>query len=148
MGHTFRHIILVAAAFALLLPLAACSSSSTVEVTLGEWSVTADTTSVPAGEVTFNATNNGPDDAHELVIVKTDLAPGDLPVDESGKVDEEGAGVTMIGEIEEFAVGETESATFDLEAGSYVLLCNIVDTGHDPAEVHYGLGMRLAFTVE
>ena len=151
MGRTFWQATLAAVALAMILPLAACSSeptASTVEVTLGEWSIGVDADSVPAGEVTFNATNNGPDDAHEMVLVKTDLAPADLPVDETGKVDEEGEGITFIGEIEEIPVGESDSATYDLAAGNYVLFCNIVDTAHDPTEVHYGLGRRLAFTVE
>lgn len=151
MARMFWPATLVAVALALILPLAACSSeptASTVEVTLAEWSVSVDTATVPAGEVTFTATNNGPDDAHEVVIVKTDLAPADLPADETGKVDEEGEGITFIGEIEEIPVGESDSATFDLAAGNYVLFCNIVDTAHDPVEAHYVLGMRLAFTVE
>jgi hypothetical protein len=51
-----------------------------------------------------------------------------------------------VDEIEEFPVGETQSMTLDLEAGSYVLICNIYDA--DEQEAHYQEGMRLAFTVE
>ena len=39
---------------------AAMSSASEVNVTLQEWAVLPDTLSVPAGSVTFNATNIGP----------------------------------------------------------------------------------------
>ena len=148
MAHTFRNATLVVAALAVILPLAACSSSTTVTATLGEWSIVLDKDSVPAGSVTFDVTNDGPNDLHEFVVVKTDLAPGDLPVDETGKVDEEGAGITFIGEIEELEVGDTGSDTFDLDAGNYVLICNIVDTADGATEAHYVLGMRLAFTVE
>lgn len=35
--------------------------------------------SVEAGEVTFEATNESPDDPHELVVVRTDLSPEALP---------------------------------------------------------------------
>ena len=148
MAHTFRNATLVVAALAVILPLAACSSPTTVTATLGEWSIAVDKDSVPAGPVVFDVTNDGPTDPHEFVIVKTDLAPGDLPVDDTGKVDEEGAGLTFIGEIEELEVGANASATFDLEAGNYVLICNIVDTADGATEAHYVLGMRLAFTVE
>jgi uncharacterized cupredoxin-like copper-binding protein len=116
-----------------------------VAVTLREWEVNPVPASVDAGEVTFTATNDGPEDVHELVVVKTDLAPDALPTADTGSVDEEGEGVEVIGEIEEFAVGTTESATFTLEAGSYVLLCNIYD--EEEQEAHYQQGMRIAFTV-
>ena len=36
--------------------------------------------------------------------------------------------------------------TLDLEAGNYVLICNIYDADED--EAHYQEGMRTAFTVE
>ena len=102
--------------------------------------------SAPAGEITFSVTNDGPDDVHEFVIVQTDLEPGDLPTDEHGAVDESGEGVTVIDEIEDIPVGETGEVTVDVEAGSYVLLCNIFDADED--EAHYAEGMRTAFTVE
>jgi hypothetical protein len=34
----------------------------------------------------------------------------------------------------------------DLEAGNYVLICNIWD--EEEREAHYGMGMRTAFSVE
>lgn len=120
----------------------------TVEVTLQEFAVGAQPATIGAGEVTFEATNTGPDDLHELVIVRTDLGAISLPTNPDGSVDEEGEGIELIGEIEEFPVGETESATFDLEAGSYVLFCNIVEQEDGETESHYQEGMRLDFTVE
>lgn len=119
-------------------------AGATVNVSLIEWSVVPDTTSVAAGSVTFNATNDGAEN-HELVVIRTDLAPDALPVVE-GKVDEDQ--VEVIGEIEEFASGTTESATFDLEPGNYVLICNITEVEEDgEIESHYQLGMRTAFEV-
>lgn len=130
---------------------AGCSSDEgggTVEVTLQEFAVVPAESSVAAGEVTFEATNEGPNDPHELVVFATDLAPEALPTRDDGGVDEEGEGVTLIGEIEEFPVGETESATFTLESGSYVLICNLVEEEEGALESHYQEGMRVAFTVE
>jgi len=42
-------------------------------------------------------------------------------------------------------VGESQELSVTLDAGTYVLLCNIYD--EDEAEAHYHLGMRTAFTV-
>ncbi|HEX6208019.1 MAG TPA: hypothetical protein VF058_06615 [Actinomycetota bacterium] len=141
----------------------------TVDVTLQEWSVVAGQDSVAAGPVTFNVTNEGPDHPHELVVIRTDLDPAELPTTDEGAVDEEGEGIEVIGEIEEFPPGETHDATFDLEPGSYVLVCNVVAVagehgegheeeeemmeeegeheGMEEMEIHYMLGMRAPFTV-
>lgn len=124
-------------------------AGSTIAVTLKEFEVLPDKDSAPAGSVTFRAKNIGPDDPHELVVMKTDLASGELPTTEDGKADEEGAGVELIGEIEEFAVDGEEEITFDLAPGKYVLLCNIVEEEEDGTlESHYQEGMHTAFTVE
>ncbi|HEV8574046.1 MAG TPA: hypothetical protein VGR43_04990 [Dehalococcoidia bacterium] len=117
-----------------------------VDVELQEFSVLPGVDSVEAGEVTFNVENTGPDDVHEFVVIKTDLDPDALPTVDDGSVDEEGAGIEVIGEIEDIPVGETQSVTLDLEAGSYALICNIFDETEN--EAHYAEGMRTAFTVE
>jgi uncharacterized cupredoxin-like copper-binding protein len=117
----------------------------TVDVTLQEFAVGTDVSSIDAGEVTFVATNEGPDDVHEFVVFKTDLALTDLPTDENGAVVETGEGVELIGEIEDVAVGDTQEVTLDLSAGSYVFICNIWD--EDEQEAHYQEGMRTSFTV-
>lgn len=127
---------------------AAKPSGGTVDVTLQEWAVVPAKTSIAGGPVTFKVTNAGPDDPHELVIIKTDLAAGSLPTNEFGKVDEAGAGIEMIGEIEEFDVGGAETGTFDLKAGRYVLICNILQDEPDGSkEAHYKMGMFIPLTV-
>jgi uncharacterized cupredoxin-like copper-binding protein len=130
-----------------LATFAACSSDGggTVDVTLQEFSISTDPATVNAGEVVFEATNEGPDDVHEFVVFQTDLDPTALPTDENGTVVETGEGVELIGEIEDIPVGETQSVTLDLEAGNYVLICNIWD--EEEQEAHYQEGMRTTFTV-
>jgi uncharacterized cupredoxin-like copper-binding protein len=119
----------------------------TVEVLLNEFSVLPDPDSVAEGEVTFRVTNEGPDDVHEFVIIATALEADALPTVEDGSVDE--TGVEVIDEIEDIAVGDTQEVTVDsLEAGPYVLICNIVEEEDGVTESHYQLGMRRAFTVE
>lgn len=119
---------------------------ATVAITLQEFAIAADPASVAAGSVTFDATNEGPDDVHEFVVIATDLPITDLPTVEDGSVDEAGEGLEVIGEIEDLPVGETQSVTLDLEAGNYALICNIYDA--DEEEAHYQEGMRTSFTVE
>lgn len=136
-------------ALAAVLVIAGCSSGgSTVDVALSEWVVDPDPTSVSAGEITFKADNQGAE-AHELVIVRADSAAG-LPTDETGKVEEDGLpSGAFIGEIEEFAAGETEEGTFDLDAGTYILFCNIVEEEADGTfESHFQEGMHTTFTVD
>jgi uncharacterized cupredoxin-like copper-binding protein len=118
---------------------------TTVDVTLQEFAVVPSVASATAGDVTFNLTNSGPDDPHEFVIIKTDLDAGALPTDENGAVDEAGEGIEVIDEVEEIEVGATAELTATLEAGNYVLICNIWD--EDEQEAHYQKGMHTAFTV-
>ena len=149
------HVALIAA---IGLGLAACSSSSSsstpttdttttaptgtgdVGVAEKDFEISLDSSSAPAGKVTFTVANAGPS-VHEFVVFKTDLPEDQLPTDSKGDVDESGTGVTHIDEIEDIAAGSTDSTLkVDLESGAYVLICNLPG--------HYGLGMHTAFTVE
>jgi uncharacterized cupredoxin-like copper-binding protein len=120
-------------------------TATTVNVTLKEFEVVPDTGSAPAGSITFHVTNDGPADIHEFVVIKTDLAADALPTADDGSVDEEGAGMEVKDEIEDIPVGASQDVTVPLDAGAYVLICNIVD---DEGDVHYTMGMRTAFKVE
>jgi plastocyanin len=150
-----RFKIVIVVGIMATLALSACGGTGggggggAVDVTLQDWSVIPAQDSVEAGSVTFNVTNEGPH-PHEFVVIRTDLAPDALPTMPEGMVDEEGEGIEVIGEIEEFPRGETRSATFDLDPGSYVLVCNLVGNPvtHPGGEIHYEMGMRTAFTVE
>jgi uncharacterized cupredoxin-like copper-binding protein len=122
-----------------LLLLPGCSGDGGVGVTLADYSVTPDESSAPAGDVTFDITNDA-EQTHEFVVFKTDLAEDQLPTNEDGDIDEEGEGVEHIDEIEDVAGGTTQSLTVNLEAGNYVLICNLPG--------HYRQGMHASFTVE
>jgi uncharacterized cupredoxin-like copper-binding protein len=156
-----RRIAVVAGALAVL-ALGACGGdnepaepaaggTTSVDVTLKEWSVAPSRGAAAAGSITFTVKNDGPDHEHELVVVKTDLAPIALPTKPDGTVDESGAGLTAIGEIEQFAVGKTETKTFDLTAGKYALFCNVLEeeamANMAGIKAHFKLGMFAAFTV-
>lgn len=163
-----RRAAIVAALAALSLTAAACGSDddggntggtaatgststgaeASVDVRVQEFAVLPARDSAPAGDVTFNVTNDGPEDTHEFVVFKTDLAPDALPTGEDGSVDEEGEGLEAVNEIEDIEVGDTQSLTVTLDAGSYVLICNIVEEEEGDTIAHYQQGMRTAFTVE
>ncbi|HSB87816.1 MAG TPA: sulfocyanin-like copper-binding protein [Ilumatobacteraceae bacterium] len=110
-----------------------------VTVTAGDNSdvsqfLTVEPASVKAGNVTFTFKNTG-NRQHEMVVLKTDEKFDQLEVGSDNKVSEDAS----VGEIGETDQGKTVTQSFDLAAGSYVLVCNI--------EKHYSQGMRSAFTV-
>lgn len=114
------------------------AAAGTVTAELSEFKVVLSASTAPAGSVTFDVTNKGTVD-HEFVVVQTDLAADKLPLSADGTtVDEEGAGVTVVDEIAEFAPGTPQSLTVDLAAGHYVVFCNV--------PTHYKSGMHAEFT--
>lgn len=120
-------------------------SARQVDVTLKEWEIKIAPASLAAGKIYFLVENAGPEDAHEFVVIKTDLAPDALPT-EGGQVPETEA-FDIIDEIEPFEAGSTGSIVVDLAPGAYVLICNIAELHEGRIESHYEEGMRTAFTV-
>jgi hypothetical protein len=128
-------------AFAALIVTAACGGgdeavdpSFEVEVVVREWSIEPAIESAPAGPVRFSVANRGPAFAHTLRVVRTELAPGELPVVD-GQVDE--GEVEVVFGLSQFFRGR--SGTTTLAAGNYVLICNLPG--------HYERGMHAAFSV-
>lgn len=101
-------------------------------------SVTADTSSVPAGEVTFEVTNASRSMVHEMLVVKVADLATQLPYDAAtDRIDEDKAG--SLGEVSELDAGATGSLTLTLEPGTYLLFCNL--------RGHYMAGMWTSITV-
>jgi uncharacterized cupredoxin-like copper-binding protein len=142
-----RKIGLIMVVPALALSLAACGDTNDsgggsdgeaeVHAPLEDFHIKLDETSAAAGPVAFEVDNKGPS-THEFVVVKTDLAADKLPTDENGDVDEEGDGITAVDEIEDIAKGDSPKLEVDLEAGDYVVFCNLPG--------HYRQGMHATFT--
>lgn len=129
----------LAAVFAAL----ACESGpgAVVAVDLREWAVVPVPLTVPAGKVTFRVRNTGAM-AHELTVIRTDLAPGALPLAGAG-VDETQTGAVggpHAGGHVEIAPGGTLESTLTLAARRYVLICNL--PGHYQAGMHVVLVVR------
>jgi hypothetical protein len=110
-----------------------------VTAVVKDFEISLDPTSSPAGQTKFKVTNEGPA-VHEFVVFKSDLAADKLPVDDEGLVDEAGEGVELIGEVEDMEPNSTHDLSEDLDAGKYVIICNIPG--------HYKLGMATEFAAE
>ena len=113
------------------------SAPANVAVQLNSFSVTPSIVTVKAGTVTFNITNIATDEAHEFVLISTDLPPDKLPVGSDKMVDEKA--VTVVSQLAGIAPGKTGQVIANLSAGQYVLICNRAE--------HYQNGMHAAFTV-
>ena len=115
------------------------------KVELDEWTVAAMPETVGAGAVDMTASNVG-EAPHELLIVRG--TADELPLDEDGAVDEDALNAdAVVAEIERLAGGAEGSATVDLQAGDYTLLCNLVHVDGSITESHYDFGMVDDFTV-
>ena len=130
--------------------------ATTIGVTLQEWSVIPDESSAPAGEIGFEVSNAGEDD-HEFMVVRTELGLTALPSKKDGSFDEDGDDIEIVDatnaaahggdDHETVEPGEAKTFEYDLDEGSYVLMCNLVDEEDDEKEVHFKLGMRIPFEV-
>jgi len=130
----------------------AVSSSNAVaivDVSLVEFSVTATPATVGAGRILFRVHNDGDEDVHEFVVVKTELTIAELPTNPDGSFNEEGEGVEVIDEVETIRHGATRGLSLTLESGHYVLMCNRVEIEENgEVESHFAEGMRTDFNVE
>ena len=139
MTSRLQRLLVVPAATALAFTIGSCGGDDGgIGATEADYSITLDESSAPAGEVTFDVTNEA-EQPHEFVVFKTDLAEDALPVDADGNVDEEGDGVELVDELEDIAPGDNPSLTVTLDAASYVVICNLPG--------HYKQGMHTSFTV-
>jgi uncharacterized cupredoxin-like copper-binding protein len=108
-----------------------------VAATVKSYSITLDKSTVAAGSVQFNITNQA-NISHEFIIFKTDLAADNLPVS-GGTVDASSSQLTKVDEEEPFPKGE-KTLTVNLQPGHYVLICNLPG--------HYQNGMHASLTVQ
>jgi uncharacterized cupredoxin-like copper-binding protein len=138
-----RRMVLAAAAMAALgaggIALsAAASGGRTVTALEGkptEFALRPVPATVAGGRVTFRVPNKGKI-THELVVIRTNTAPGRLPTDAKGLASEKGA----VGETGDIAAGTTKSVTLALKPGRYALICNL--PGHYKGGMYAGLRVR------
>lgn len=137
---TNHNILIISVVLFTALLLTACGGAQgKVNVDLGVFKIDMPST-IQSGQVTFHVTNSDSSDTHEFVIFKTDLAPGKLPLDSTGNVDESAPALTHIDEIPDMAPGAVKDLTVTLQPGNYVAICNLPG--------HYQAGMYTGFTVK
>jgi uncharacterized cupredoxin-like copper-binding protein len=130
-----RWFVAVASVFVVAVGVSAAwgaANKTVVRTTLKEFKVTPTPTSAPRGAVVFSVRNTGKLE-HELVVLKTNIAPAKLPV--------KGATAVEVGRVGKVVVkpGKAGGLTLALKAGKYVLLCNFPG--------HYQAGQRIGFVV-
>ncbi len=109
---------------------------TTVPVIMGkptEFSLVPGSAEAPAGKITFKVTNDGAM-PHEVVVIKTNLDAGKLPMKDGVAVE-----TGSLGETGDMEAGTTRDVTLTLTPGTYALICNVPG--------HYVGGMLANFTV-
>lgn len=135
-----RRCLALAVMAATLAVMPACSGGNRaggnpVSLTMQDFRISAVGRRVPAGTVRLEVHNKGPS-THELVVVRTRLPAGGLPVGGDGiSVNEDSPLIEAIGELPDVPLGESQTLVVDLSPGRYVLICNL--------EGHYLGGMHL-----
>lgn len=115
-------------------------TAGTVTIKMGDFFFDPKDATAEAGSVTISAPNEGQVE-HELMLLKTNIDPAELPTASDGGVEEKlHEAAEENGEIADVEPGETKSVTFDLTPGKYVMFCDL------PA--HYAQGMYGSVTVK
>ena len=112
------------------------SETPNVYIEMSDFKLVPDHPAVAAGHVVLGIRNHA-SMQHELKVIKTDLAPDQLPVDgATAKASEDG----KVGELLNISGGASRKLVLELTPGKYVLICNVAG--------HYQLGMRVGLEVQ
>jgi uncharacterized cupredoxin-like copper-binding protein len=107
-----------------------------VKATMG---VALSTSTVNAGEVTFEVDNESAVTVHEMVLIALDSPNDSMPYDaKTMSIDEETA--HSLGEVSELEPGAGGKLTVNMKPGKYALICNVPG--------HYKSGMWSILTVK
>ncbi len=133
----FRSIFVIAVVLVFALAVAACSSKpagpTVVQVELSEYTIIMDQTSIPAGPVLFEITNNGTQ-LHEVVLEPAGTK--DEPFDLNG----------VESEAEDIEPGAKATLEWTItDPGEYQLSCYVLNEGE--TQDHAEQGMITTFTV-
>jgi uncharacterized cupredoxin-like copper-binding protein len=128
----------------LALGAAACGGGGTddadLQIDLADFSIELSTDTLPAGDLTFAASNAGPS-THEFEVFSM---PADTDLDQLEIVNDvanvDAAGMTVVDEIEDIVAGTSAELNLSLEPGTYAVICNLPE--------HFAQGMHASFTVE
>ena len=135
-----RNASLALAALFIATPVFAATTINVVEDGEGgaKMSLVLDQKTVSAGPAIFKVHNDAAGEEHEMVLVRLKSADAKIPLlTEKHRVDEKQ--LQSLGEVEDLAPGADGQLKADLEAGTYLLLCNL--------KGHYEAGMQAVLTV-
>jgi uncharacterized cupredoxin-like copper-binding protein len=139
-------LALVLASLALAVPLTVARRhepaprGTPVNVRLEDFKVRQDAAVVPSGTVSFRILNQGPT-THQLIVVRTDLAPDKLPLQRDGlTVNEDAPGIDLLDEVGGLDIDDRQTLVLRLAPGNYVLYCNL--EGHYLGGMHASLAVR------
>jgi uncharacterized cupredoxin-like copper-binding protein len=136
--------VLAAAAATLLFTGCGGDSHRDVEVSLAEWAVGVSPEVIKAGRVRFTASNQG-NRPHEFVLLKSDLSPDLLPM-QDGRVALEQLNVAA--KSDPFAAREKVEVSIDVAPGKYLLICSLTESPPGGLLLsHYQEGMAASFLV-
>ncbi len=142
-------LLLVLPAALVIGAFAACGDTGEggeVEITLQDgqtpWTMVADVESLPKGPIEITIENDGSQE-HEVLIIKTDIAPDELPTNDDGSINEDAPDLDVQHRIEDIGDGDRTGRTYEMDPGKYVFACNIVKDG----TAHYKQGLWTAFTI-
>jgi hypothetical protein len=134
----FPAILLLVGAAALSAQPALALETVAVSLNDDPFEVSIKPSSVAAGAVDFEISNDGAGLPHNLRVIRTDLAPDALPVDgDTNMVDE--SQVDVVASSQDIAQDAMETVSATLPGGNYVLICNLPS--------HYLAGQYTAFSV-
>lgn len=97
-----------------------------------------DKTSVPAGPVVFEVSNNSKTLVHEMIVVAVAEPDSPLPYDNKARRVIKSK-INDLGEASDLNPGEKKTLQLTLKPGNYLLICNQPD--------HYHSGMKANLTV-
>jgi hypothetical protein len=117
-------------------------AATVVPVTLQDGAVVLGVSPITEGPVELEISNAGPEHAHELVVVRTDLPADGLPTLDDGSFDESAEGVEVVVRTDPVEVGGSTTLAVHLVAGHHVFLCNDVGDVDGEPSAHYAAGMR------
>ncbi len=113
-------------------PTAAVAAVTAQRVTLSEWKVDVPVT-MHTGKATLDIVNTGTIQ-HELLVFKSDLPLAQYPLQATGAINEEGAGITKVSDGDDLDAGASQARTVDLtQPGTSLVVCNL------PAHFHQGM---------
>lgn len=124
-------------------PSFAATSPTTIHVSLsGEggsaMAIKLDQSSVKAGKIIFDVTNEAMGEDHEMVLIRLKDKNQKLPfLTGKHRIDE--SKVKSLGEVADLKPGDHGTFTATLKPGTYELLCNV--------KGHYEAGMHTVLTV-